>query len=70
MKKSKVEIAKKLLQKGIEDCIIEDSLDIVPHDYEEELRERIIKQKSKSLDEERINIYLHRRGLIDYKEWD
>ncbi len=70
MKKSKFEITQKLLQKGIKECIIENSLSDIDEDYEEKVKENIIRAKSKSLDKEKLNKYLYNRGLIDYEEWD
>lgn len=70
MKRSKREIAQKLLQKGIKECIIKDSLNNIEQDYDERLKNYIIETKSKNLDENKLNKYLYNKGLIDYKEWD
>ena len=69
-KKTKNEIMQKLLQKGIKEGIIENSLDSIPETYQEKVKENIIKAKSKSLNEEKLNKYLCSKGLIEYKEWE
>lgn len=58
------EIKNKLLQKGIEKCIIENKLeDLKESEYEEKLRNKLLSTKCKNMDEQKIKSYFYRRGL-------
>lgn len=67
LKYSIYEIRQKLLQKGIKRDIIETSLEnIDANNYENNVMSKIIKSKIKSMDEQKINQYLYRRGFKNY----
>lgn len=58
------EIAEKLKLKGIKSDIIDNKLEVLfSNKYESKIIEKIIKIKSKTLDENKIKQYLYRRGF-------
>ena len=58
------EITNKLLQKGIKASIIDEEIDVLREtDYEEKVKDKLIKGKLKSYDEIKQKNYLYRRGF-------
>lgn len=58
------EITNKLLQKGIKASIIDEEIDVLKEtDYEEKVKDKLIKGKLKSYDEIKQKNYLYRRGF-------
>ncbi|MEG0072878.1 MAG: regulatory protein RecX [Clostridia bacterium] len=64
MKKSTYEIRESLLQKGVKEGIIDKEINILYEiDYEKKVIEKIVNSKSKTLDEDKILMYLFNRGF-------
>lgn len=61
------EIKQKLMQKGLNKDLIEDKLQLLyDNDYEEDVANKIIKSKSKSMDQIKLKQYLYKRGFRKY----
>lgn len=61
---SKYEIKQKLLQKGLNISIIEEGIEeILPENYEEKVKDKLLSTKLKSYEEDKKKAYLYRRGF-------
>ena len=64
LKYSICEIKQKLLQKGLDKCIIENKLEYLKdNNYEQKIIEKLINSKLKNLDDLKKKQYLYRRGF-------
>ena len=64
LKYSIFEIKQKLLQKGLDKCIIENKLEYLKdNNYEQKIIEKLLNSKLKNLDDLKKKQYLYRRGF-------